>query len=75
MHTTTPIDPTLHAVIRDAAFTFGFHHRHPAPALRQFRAGRTSKARQTLREILRHRPDLRGVIRDAVNDGLHFRAV
>ena len=67
-----PTDPTLETVIRDAAFVFGYHRRNPDPQLRAFRFGRLAEARRILRTILRLRPDLRGLVREAVNAGLHY---
>lgn len=52
------LDPTLEHVIRDAAFVFGYHVRNPDQHLRAFRFGRLAEAR--------------GVLRDAVNAGLHY---
>lgn len=67
-----PTDPTLETVIRDVALVFGFHVRTPPnPQLRAFRAGRLVEARHIIRTILRLRPDLRGLVREAVNAGLH----
>lgn len=64
------IDPTLEIVVRDVAFFFGYHVRNPDAALRVYRRGRITEARRVLRAVLRQRPELRGLIRDAVNAGL-----